>query len=36
MQDVFHQAPLDEGRLEQVGADKGGEEAPEGAVEITQ
>jgi len=36
MQDVFHQAPLGEGRLEQVGPDKGGKEVPVGAVEIAQ
>ena len=36
MQDVFHQAPFGEGRLEQVGAYKGGEEVPVGAVKIAQ
>jgi len=36
MQDVLHQAPLRKGRLEQVGADKGGEKVPVGAGEIAQ
>jgi hypothetical protein len=36
MQYVFHQAPIGEGGLEQVKADKSGEEVPIGAVEIAQ
>jgi hypothetical protein len=35
-QDVFHQAPLGEGRLEQIGPDKGGKKVPIGAVKIAQ
>jgi hypothetical protein len=36
VQDVFHQTPIREGRLQQIDAYKGGEEVPVGAVEIAQ